>query len=131
VKIPVPQTGHDQGLSHPPITGETEPVCLTDANGFRVVITTVTTFARSNITNVTTTVRTTNPILPMLEGVPDVRERIAHFVGVVVGAELRRTRTMGPAIAAVNWAAHSFGTMGQNPYPNPTPNQANALLHLS
>ena len=31
---------------------------------------------------------------------------IAAFVGIVVGVELRRTRTMGPAIAAIDWAAH-------------------------
>ncbi|MGB1409243.1 peptidogalycan biosysnthesis protein, partial [Alloalcanivorax venustensis] len=34
-----------------------------------------------------------------------VRERIAQFVGVVVGAELRHLRAVGPAIAAVDWAA--------------------------
>ena len=27
-------------------------------------------------------------------------------VGIVVGKELRYTRAMGPAIAAIDWAAH-------------------------
>ena len=35
-----------------------------------------------------------------------LREEIGAFVGVVVGAELRRLRAVGPAIAAVDWAAH-------------------------
>ena len=33
-------------------------------------------------------------------------EKIGAFVGVVVGAELGHTRAMGPAIAAIDWAAH-------------------------
>ena len=40
------------------------------------------------------------------EGVEEVREKIGAFVGIVVGAELRRLRAVGPAIAAVDWAAH-------------------------
>ena len=36
----------------------------------------------------------------------EVRERVGAFVGVVVGAELRRLRALGPAIAAIDWAAH-------------------------
>ena len=44
--------------------------------------------------------------LAALGGVDEVREEIGAFVGVVVGAELRRLRAVGPAIAAVDWAAH-------------------------
>ena len=34
------------------------------------------------------------------------RKRIGAFVGIVVGAKLRRLRAVGPGIAAVDWAAH-------------------------
>ena len=44
--------------------------------------------------------------LAALGGVAEVREEIGAFVGIVVGAELRRLRAVGPAIAAVDWAAH-------------------------
>ena len=44
--------------------------------------------------------------LSVFEGVEEVRERVGAFVGVVVGAELRRLRALGPAIAAIDWAAH-------------------------
>ena len=44
--------------------------------------------------------------LAMLEGEVDVRAEIGAFVGIVVGAELRRLQAMRPAIAAVDWAAH-------------------------
>jgi len=44
--------------------------------------------------------------LAMLEGVEGVRAKIGAFVGIVVGVELRRLRAVGPAIAAVDWAAH-------------------------
>ena len=44
--------------------------------------------------------------LAALGGVAEVREEIGAFVGIVVGAELRRLRVVGPAIAAVDWAAH-------------------------
>ena len=44
--------------------------------------------------------------LAALGGVDEVREEIGAFVGVVVGAELRRLRAVGPAITAVDWAAH-------------------------
>ena len=58
------------------------------------------------VTTVTTITRTTNAILPMLEGLPGAHQLIADFAGVVVGQELRRTRAMGPAIAAIDWDAH-------------------------
>jgi hypothetical protein len=45
-------------------------------------------------------------VLTLLEGEPGLREEIAAFVGVVVGAELRRTRAVGPVIEAIDWAAH-------------------------
>ena len=45
---------------------------------------------------------TTNPYLPLLAGMPGFLEKIAAFVGIVVGVELRRTRAMGPAIAAID-----------------------------
>ena len=41
--------------------------------------------------------------LAALGGVPDAREQIAAFVGVVVGAELRGLRAARPAIAVVDW----------------------------
>ena len=44
--------------------------------------------------------------LAALGGVAEVREQIAEFVGIVVGAELRHLRAVGPAIAAIDWAAH-------------------------
>ena len=44
--------------------------------------------------------------LAALGGVDRVLERISEFAGIVVGAELRRLRAVGPAIAAVDWAAH-------------------------
>ena len=44
--------------------------------------------------------------LAALGGVDEVREEIGAYVGIVVGAELRRLRVAGPAIAAVDWAAH-------------------------
>ena len=44
--------------------------------------------------------------LAALGGVAEVRELIAQFVGIVVGTELRHLRAVGPAIAAVDWAAH-------------------------
>ena len=44
--------------------------------------------------------------LAMLEGEVDVRAEIGAFVGIVVGMELQRLRAVGPAIAAVDWAAH-------------------------
>ena len=44
--------------------------------------------------------------LAMLKGEVDVRAEIGAFVGIVVGAELRRLRAVRPAIAAVDWAAH-------------------------
>ena len=46
-----------------------------------------------------------NPVLPLIAGIPDVLERVAGFVGVVVGAELRRTRAVGHAIEAIDWNA--------------------------
>ena len=44
--------------------------------------------------------------MAMLEGEVDVRAEIGAFVGIVVGAELRHLRAVGPAIAAIDWAAH-------------------------
>ena len=49
-----------------------------------------------------------NPVLPLIAGSPDVLERVAGFVGVMVGAELRRTRAVGPAIDAIDWDAHDY-----------------------
>jgi len=54
----------------------------------------------------TTPAMKTNLYLPQLSGKPGLLEKIAEFVGIVVGAELRHTRAMGPAIAAIDWAAH-------------------------
>ena len=45
-------------------------------------------------------------VLSILEGEPGLRELIAAFVGVVMGAELRHTRAVEPVIEAVDWAAH-------------------------
>ena len=44
--------------------------------------------------------------LAALGGVAEVREQIAEFAGIVVGTELRHLRAVGPAIAAIDWAAH-------------------------
>ena len=44
--------------------------------------------------------------LAALGGVDEVREEIGAYVGIVVGAELRRLRAVGPAISAVDWSAH-------------------------
>ena len=44
--------------------------------------------------------------LAALGGLDKVREEIGAFVGIVVGAELRRLRAAGAVIAAVDWAAH-------------------------
>ena len=50
----------------------------------------------------------------MFEGVPEVREKIGAFVGIAVGVELRRLRAVGPAIAAVDWAAHDEDWAGHD-----------------
>ena len=49
---------------------------------------------------------TTNPYLPQLAGKPGLLEKIGAFVGIVVGAELRHTRAMGPGLLYFDWAAH-------------------------
>jgi hypothetical protein len=98
-EIRIPQTAR--------LTSESAPTRLRCATtGARVVTTTVMTLTSTAITAVTTFTRTTNATLPMLEGVPHVHQLIAEFVGVVVGEELRHTRAMGTAIAAIDWAAH-------------------------
>ena len=51
-------------------------------------------------------VASANPALPRIAGVPDALERVAAFAGVLMGAELRRTRDAGAAIAAIDWASH-------------------------
>ena len=58
-------------------------------------------FPRTTLTSVTA-----NPHLPLLAGKPGLLEKIAVFVGIMVGAELRHAQAMGPSIAAVDWAAH-------------------------
>ena len=71
----------------------------TDASGAQLTT--------STITTVTTTVtRTTNPHLPIIGDLEHIRMDIAAYVGVIVGAELRHLRAVGPAIAAIDWAAH-------------------------
>ena len=50
--------------------------------------------------------------LAALGGVGGIREDIQAFVGIVVAAELRRVRAVGPAIAAVDWAAHDEERQG-------------------
>jgi len=81
----------------PPVAKEAVSTRLADNDGARGFGDTVTTAFG-------TTVAMTNPVLPMLGGVPGVREMVAAFVGVVVGPELRRARAMGPAIAAIDWS---------------------------
>ena len=85
---------------------ECPPMRSYDATGARVTTTTTTTVTLTAVTTIMTQTRTTNPCLPLLAGEPGLLEEIAAFVGIVVGAELRHTRAMGPAIAAVDWAAH-------------------------
>ena len=63
------------------------------------------TTANATVTT-TITYRSTNPHLPKLGGLQEVLSQIADFAGIVVGAELRRLRAIGPAIAAVDWSAH-------------------------
>ena len=88
-------------------TAECPPTYLDDkTTSARVTIATVTTVTPTAITTVITQTRTSNPFLPMLGDEVGLLEEIAAFVGIVMGAELRRTRAMGPAIAAVDWAAH-------------------------
>ena len=53
-----------------------------------------------------TRTRTTNPHLPIIGDLEHIRMDIAAYVGVIVGAELRHLRAVGPAIAAIDWAAH-------------------------
>jgi len=100
-------------LPSPPVTKEAVPMRLADNNGARVFGTTVitatdTAFGTTVVTTVVTTVATANPVLHMLGGVPGIREMVAVFVGVVVGPELRRTRAMGAAIAAIDWSEHDM-----------------------
>ena len=73
-----------------------------------VVISTVSTVSPTAITNVTTTRVTTNPHLPMLGGCPEVLQKVAEFVGVVVGVELRHLRAAEQAIAEVYWPAEDW-----------------------
>jgi hypothetical protein len=87
-------------------TSESPPERLYDASGTRVTSITVTTLTPTAATTVVTHTRTINPCLPTIAGVPEPLERIAAFAGIVVGTELRLTRAMGPAIAAIDWAAH-------------------------
>ena len=44
--------------------------------------------------------------LAMLGGVDEVRETISQYAGVVVGAELRHLRAVGPALTGVDWTKH-------------------------
>ena len=76
------------------------------ATGTWFTTSSVTTITPTEVTTVTTHTRMSNPHLPTIAGMPGVLERIAAFAGIVVGKELRRTRAVGPAIAAINWAAH-------------------------
>ena len=66
----------------------------------------VTTATLLEATATKTITTTTNPCLPLLGGVVEVREEIGAFVGIFVGAELRRLRAVGPAIASVDWRVH-------------------------
>ena len=60
-------------------------------------------FVRTFLFGVTVPSQDPNPVLPLIAGIPDVLERVAGFVGVLLGVELRRTRALGPAIAAIDW----------------------------
>ena len=44
--------------------------------------------------------------LTRVEVVPEAKELIAQMLGIHVGQELGRVRQVGPAIAAIDWAAH-------------------------
>ena len=110
-EVPIPPTAHGllqtaHGLP-PIVTRESAPTRLTcPTTGARVITTTVSTLTSEAFTSVTIFTRTTNAILPMLGGVPAVHQLIAAYAGVVVGEELRHARAMGPALAAIDWAAH-------------------------
>ena len=102
--LPIPSSVY--GFPNTAMTSESTQMRIIDVTGARVDISTFTTVTPTTITTTTTQARTTNAILPMLAGVPDVLSLIAAFVGVVIGVELRRTRELGPAIAAIHWSAY-------------------------
>ena len=77
-----------------------------DADGALITETITTTLAPSTVTTTITRTRTTNPYLPIIGDLEHIRIEIAAYVGIVVGAELRHLRAIGPAIAAIDWAAH-------------------------
>ena len=79
-----------------------------DVDGAKITETITTTLSPSTVTTTITRTRTTNPYLPILggHGMAQQRKSIMEFVGIVVGAELRHLRAVGPAIAAIDWAAH-------------------------
>ena len=94
----------------PPIqlTSESAPTRVRDHTGARIVTTIATTLTPTTVTTVATHTRIQNAILPTLAGLPDILEQIAGFCGVLVREELRRTRELGPAIDAVDWAANDW-----------------------
>ena len=88
------------------VISDSPPMRAYDAVGARFETSSRTTVTPTAVTTVTTFTRTSNPCLPMLGGVAEVREKIGSFVGVLVGAELRCRLAVGPALAEVVWADH-------------------------
>jgi len=101
IKIPLAQS-----VGGLPIVSESAPMRLIDSSGRRVITTTRTTVTSTAITTTTTQTTTTNFLLPMLSGVQGILEKVAEYAAVVVGEELRHTRTLSPALHAVPWHLH-------------------------
>ena len=70
-----------------------------DVRGTRLATSVATTVTPTNIETNPRTV--TNPCLPTIAGEPGLLQQIAEFAGILVGKELRRTRAIGPAMAAM------------------------------
>ena len=105
LSLPLNQPASMQGAT----TNTFPPIVSHDASGARLTHTiTVSVNLAPNavIHTAITRTRTTNPYLPIIGDLEHIRIEIAAYVGIVVGAELRHLRAIGPAIAAINWAAH-------------------------
>ena len=66
----------------------------------------------TTVTTVATHTRTENAVLPVLAGLQNVLEKIAEFSGVLFREELRRTRSIGPSLDAVDWAVYDAHLAG-------------------
>ena len=87
-------------------TANNELTHLYGADGAIITETITTSIAGGAVTTTISRTRITNPYLPVIGDLDHVRMEIAAYAGIVVGAQLRYLRAIGPAIAAVNWAEH-------------------------